>query len=65
MTAQSAASSPPAAVPAPPPAAAAAPGSEADPEKAKLLTQAVAEQVRSLAGANTPILTFRVTIVWY
>lgn len=47
MTAQKAANTQAATVPAPPPAAAAAAAAaRVDPEKAKQLTQAVAEQVR-------------------
>lgn len=53
-TAQSAASAQPAAVPAPAAEVAAVNG--VDPEKAKQLAQAVAEQVRSLAGGNTLLI---------
>lgn len=52
MTAQKAANTQAATVPAPPPAAAAAATAEVDPGKAKQLTQAVAEQVRTLANSN-------------
>lgn len=53
MTAPSAASAPPAAVPAAAAAAEVASVNGADPEKAKLLTQAVAEQVSWLLTSNT------------
>lgn len=57
MTAQSAASTQSATKPAPAAAAGVAAVNGVDPEKAQQLTQAVTEQVRSLAGGN-PLLIY-------